>query len=140
MVLIIRNNRLQSRRHSKAKNPLKFIDSRNREIKVDDNIEQSKVKEATMSNVTVLATLLLYSTAMFTMPFVAFYGVRSFMENNLTTDRFINNCVSVIAAVIVVNMIIASYAYRALKETDDPAPREIQSDDDAPVVADKKKD
>lgn len=69
-----------------------------------------------MSLTTILGTLLLYSIAMFTLPFAAFYGVHHYMKEELQTDTFITNCVSVLAAVVTVNLIISCYAYQALHE------------------------
>lgn len=64
----------------------------------------------------VLGTLLLYSIAMFTLPFVAFFSVQHYMRLEFHTDTFTTNCVSVSAAVVTVNLIIACYAYQALHE------------------------
>lgn len=70
-----------------------------------------------MGLLTVLGTLLLYSIAMFTLPFAAFFGVRHYMRLEFQTDTFATNCVSVLAAVVTVNLIISCYAYQALHET-----------------------
>lgn len=53
---------------------------------------------------------------MFTLPFAAFFGVRHYMRLELQTDTFVTNCVSVLAAVVTVNLIISCYAYQALHE------------------------
>lgn len=79
-----------------------------------------------MSSVAVLGTLFLYSIAMFTLPFVAFFGVQHFMESKINSDTFTTNCVSAAAAVIVVNLIISCYVYQALNE---PYDDEEQTED-----------
>lgn len=70
-----------------------------------------------MDSVAVLGTLFLYSIAMFTLPFVAFFGVQHIVLSNFQTDSFVTNCVSVLAAVVTVNLIISCYAYQALHES-----------------------
>lgn len=70
-----------------------------------------------MSLVEVVGTLFLYSIAMFTLPFVAFFGIQHFITLEFQTDIFTTNCVSVLAAVITVNLIISCYAYQALHES-----------------------
>lgn len=65
---------------------------------------------------TILGTLFLYSVAMFTLPFVVFFGTQHFININFGTDRFVTNCISVLAAVITVNLIISCYVYQALHE------------------------
>lgn len=67
----------------------------------------------------VLGTLFLYSVAMFTLPFAAFFGTEHIMKTEFHTDRFTTNCFSAAASVIVVYGIIACYAYQAMCETDD---------------------
>ena len=123
MVLIIRNNRIQSSRHSRFKTLLscvtqkdKAISSKN-EKKDLENIHEAAV----MSEALVLGYLLIFSTAMFTLPFAVFFGVRHIMDQELHSDIFMTNCVSVLSAVITVNMIIAAYAYLGFQEPDDPS-------------------
>lgn len=70
-----------------------------------------------MSLVEVVGTLFLYSIAMFTLPFVAFFGIQYFMTLEFQTDTFMTNCVSVLGAVIIVNLIISCYVYQALHES-----------------------
>ncbi|XP_050072783.1 uncharacterized protein LOC126560877 [Anopheles maculipalpis] len=70
-----------------------------------------------------LGWLLLYSAAMFTLPFAAFYSTRYTLTHYLHIDGFPNTCGSVVAAVLVVNMIILLYAlrgYEDAKEDDNP--------------------
>ncbi|XP_058123542.1 uncharacterized protein LOC131281416 [Anopheles ziemanni] len=81
---------------------------------------------------TAAAWLLLYSVAMFTLPFVAFYGTRYGMTHYLHIDGFPNTCGSVVAAVLVVNVIIFLYAvrgYEDAKDDDDQKPEEETNDD-----------
>uniref|UniRef100_A0A182T0S0 Vacuolar ATPase assembly integral membrane protein VMA21 homolog n=1 Tax=Anopheles maculatus TaxID=74869 RepID=A0A182T0S0_9DIPT len=79
-----------------------------------------------------LGWLLLYSTAMFTLPFAAFYSTRYCLTHYLHIDGFPNTCGSVVAAVLVVNMIILLYAlrgYEDAKEDDNTPPEEEREHD-----------
>ncbi|XP_011147748.1 uncharacterized protein LOC105188144 [Harpegnathos saltator] len=114
MVLIIRNCRILSSRHRKQARKGELKDrERSCHSRNIDHIKNDK----SMGLVMVLGTLLLYSTAMFTLPFVAFYGVRHYIRLEFQTDTFVTNCISVFAAVVTVNLIISCYAYQALHET-----------------------
>lgn len=124
MVLIIRNNRIQSRRHSKLKNLISYIVPKEKKKLA---IEKPKDSYFTMAQlVNTLGPFFLCSIAMFTFPFVAFFGVQHIMLTNFHTDRFITNCASAVAAVIVVNIIIGAYAYKALHENE--APNEVSKE------------
>lgn len=57
-----------------------------------------------------LLYLLFFSFLMFTMPFGAFYGVRHVLHEHFHIDGFTNNCWSVLAAVLTVNIVIGLYA------------------------------
>jgi len=70
-----------------------------------------------MGPAAVLGTLFLYSVAMFTLPFAAFFGIQRFMILEFQTDTAMTNYVSVLAAVVTVNLIISCYAYQALNES-----------------------
>lgn len=83
-----------------------------------------------MSLVNVLGSLFLYSVAMFTLPFLAFYGIQHFLNTEYHMETFTINCISVLVAVVVVNLIIACYAYKALMETDDPKDPNDHDDND----------
>lgn len=84
----------------------------------ENSFDQNKDQIPAMSFIDVLGKLFLYSIAMFTLPFVAFFGVQHVMKVEFHADRFITNCISVFAAVITVNLIIACYIYQALHEPD----------------------
>lgn len=113
MVLIIRNCRILSSRHRKQARTGELKDCE-RSCRLQ-NIHYTK-NDKRMSLQTVLSTMLLYSIAMFTLPFGAFFSVRHYMRVEIQTDIFTTNCVSVLAAVITVNIIISCYAYQALHE------------------------
>lgn len=66
----------------------------------------------------VIGYLFLYSMAMFSLPFVAFFGVRIGLRDYFGIDGFVNIAWSVIAAVLVVNLIILSYVIKAWHEPD----------------------
>ncbi|RLU25002.1 hypothetical protein DMN91_003094 [Ooceraea biroi] len=115
MVLIIRNCRILSRRQNKearVKNLQDYQRSCRQEL-----ICENKDTCAMDSQVTVLGILFLYSIAMFTLPFVAFFGTQHLVSAKFHTDHFVTNCVSVLAAVVTVNLIISCYAYQALHES-----------------------
>lgn len=86
--------------------------------------------------VIALANLFLYSVAMFTLPFVAFFGTRHLLTEYYPVDKFIVTVWSVVAAVVVVNVIIIVYAYKAYheKEYDDDG-NEIDQHSYQPVPA-----
>lgn len=64
----------------------------------------------------VLGTLFLYSVAMFTLPFAAFFSVSHILSEYYSVNSFTRNVSSVVAAVIIVNCIIFMYAYKAYHE------------------------
>lgn len=112
MVLIIRNCRILSSRQRKQARKGELRDCerlcRSRNISYIKNDKE-------MGLVMVMSTLLLYSIAMFTLPFVAFFSVRHYIRLEFQ-DVFIINCFSVFAAVVTVNLIISCYIYQALHE------------------------
>ncbi|KOB70008.1 putative williams-beuren syndrome critical region protein [Operophtera brumata] len=79
------------------------------------------VSEQSKRAALVMAQLFLYSVAMFTLPFVAFFGMRHILTDYYPLDQYMVTVWSVISAVVVVNTIIGVYAYRAYheKEYDD---------------------
>ncbi|XP_017848772.1 uncharacterized protein LOC108604031 [Drosophila busckii] len=71
----------------------------------------------------VFLWLLAFSVLMFTLPFLGFYGVRSWLQESFTTlSTFEVNCYSVLTAVLVVNAIVAMYVVKAMREKVTPAP------------------
>lgn len=128
MVLIIRNNRIQSRRHYRIKQLwYNDLDVCKGEIlqKTESNMSDQRKENA--RQVKVLGTLFIYSVAMFTLPFAAFFGTQHILRTEFNTDRFTNNCLSAAAAIITVYLIIWSYAYKAFFEPD-AAPNPDQYD------------
>lgn len=114
MVLIIRNCRILSSRQNKEAG-IKNLWDHQKSCRQD--LSCDKKNNCAMGLVEVMGTLFLYSIAMFTLPFAAFFGIQHFMTLEFQTDTFVTNCVSVLAAVIVVNLIISCYAYQALHES-----------------------
>ncbi|XP_011864314.1 PREDICTED: uncharacterized protein LOC105560111 [Vollenhovia emeryi] len=123
MVLIIRNCRILSSRPNKLVRVGKLRDYPCRRICDREN-------NCAMGPAAVLGTLFLYSVAMFTLPFAAFFGIQRFMILEFQTDTAVTNYVSVLAAVVTVNLIISCYAYQALNESID---EKEQSEDQAQV-------
>lgn len=111
MVLIIRNCRILSSRQNKQVRKLQDYQRSSRESICD------KKNDCAMGPTAVLGTLFLYSVAMFTLPFAAFFGIQRFMILEFQTDTAVTNYVSVLAAVVTVNLIISCYAYQALNES-----------------------
>lgn len=62
--------------------------------------------------------LIFYSFLMFTLPFLAFFGVQRILHNYFDIDGFINIGWSVLAVVITENAIIIAYAYKAHHEAE----------------------
>lgn len=68
-----------------------------------------------------LFILLFYSTLMFSLPFGAFFGTKYCLRDYFQITGYENTVCSVIAAVVIVNLIIVLYGYQAFheKEYDD---------------------
>lgn len=89
------------------------------------------IPDETKNAVKALALLLFYSFLMFSLPFVAFFGVKHVLRDTYHIDGFVNTAWSVFAAVIVVNIIICAYIYHAYHD--------INSDEEKGDVSDKAK-
>ncbi|CAL7940077.1 unnamed protein product [Xylocopa violacea] len=120
MVLIIRNNRILTSRHPRIKKLFSYMHKNHQKQNHKENLslDQNKDQIPIMSFVAVLGRLFLYSIAMFTLPFAAFFGAQHVMKAEFNVDIFVTNCISVFAAVITVNLIIACYVYQAFHEPD----------------------
>uniref|UniRef100_A0A182NYZ3 Vacuolar ATPase assembly integral membrane protein VMA21 homolog n=1 Tax=Anopheles dirus TaxID=7168 RepID=A0A182NYZ3_9DIPT len=70
--------------------------------------------------------LLVYSFAMFTLPFGAFYGTRHLLAERFAIEGFHNTCGSVLAAVLTVNVIIMLYAFRGFREVEEEDRERVQ--------------
>lgn len=83
----------------------------------DDDFEPVNYSNEIISKQTTITLLylLFYSTLMFTLPFGAFYGTRHILDHYDVTG-FANTGFSVLAAVIVVNLVILAYACHAYHE------------------------
>lgn len=69
----------------------------------------------------VFLWLMAYSVLMFSLPFLGFYGVRSWLDESFPElSTFQVNCYSVLTAVLVVNAIVAMYVLKAMREKDPP--------------------
>lgn len=75
----------------------------------------SSSSNSTMETARVLAYFLLYSMAMFTLPFVAYVGTKYGLKH-FGVEGFANTAWSVVAAVVVVNTIIVLYACKGYHE------------------------
>ncbi|KMZ02694.1 uncharacterized protein LOC27207651 [Drosophila simulans] len=90
----------------------------------------------------VFLWLLAYSVLMFTLPFLGFYGVRSWLQESFPhLDLFTVNCWSVLTAVVVVNLVVAMYVLKAFREKPPPPLEPVQQDEEEePEAAEPKKD
>lgn len=140
MVLIIRNNRILTSRHPRIKRFLCYIHKNQQKLHHKNNPSNQNKKIETMSLTAVLVKLFLYSLAMFTLPFATFFGVQHVMKVEFEVNRFATNCISVFAAVITVNLIIACYVYQALHEPDDTSEIETTVDQSSKDDLNKKTD
>ncbi|KAF2359930.1 Vacuolar ATPase assembly integral membrane protein Vma21, partial [Trinorchestia longiramus] len=64
----------------------------------------------------VIFKLFIHTVAMFTLPFIAYYKTRNYVHMDLEMTFLQGYIYGAVAAVIVVNLIIASYVYQALAE------------------------
>lgn len=63
-----------------------------------------------------LLLLLLYSSMMFTLPFLAFFGTKYLLQDVFGVTGFVNTAWSVLMSVITVNLVIVGYVYHAFHE------------------------
>ncbi|XP_016960585.1 uncharacterized protein LOC108031554 [Drosophila biarmipes] len=106
---------------------------------VDAPVEQYPPEEDTSTE--VFLWLLAYSVLMFTLPFLGFYGVRSWLQESFPhLDLFTVNCWSVLTAVLVVNLVVAMYVLKAFREKPPPPLQPVQQDEEEEpeAVEDKK--
>lgn len=82
----------------------------------------------------VLVWFLLYSMAMFSIPLAAFFGTKYTLKRTFHMEGFASTAWSVVAAVVVVNIIILSYACRGYEEAreDFDAKNERERDESSP--------
>lgn len=119
MVLIKQNSRIHSRNRARINGFISYIIPKEKKSpfivkKKLFNIVNSR--KIIMTIAKIFGILFLYSMAMFTLPFVTFFSIDYFLKHVHKIDDFTSNCLSVLAAVVVVNLIIACYAYQALHE------------------------
>lgn len=69
-------------------------------------------------NWAALFWLLVFSTAMFTLPFASFFLVRHYLQDYFHLDVFAVNCGGVLAAVLTVNLVIVAYAIKGYREVE----------------------
>ena len=79
---------------------------------------------------------------MFTLPFMAYFGSRDVLRDYFNVKGFALTAWSVVSSVIVVNLIIFSYIWRAFSEPISPAPSEdiIQEESSLNVHGNNKKE
>ncbi|XP_026293966.1 uncharacterized protein LOC113218037 [Frankliniella occidentalis] len=72
------------------------------------------------SSAATFGILLFYSLLMFTLPFIAFFATKQYIREHLHVTGFAQTAWSVGASVVVVNVIVFSYVWRAFREPVDP--------------------
>ncbi|XP_037728732.1 uncharacterized protein LOC119559745 [Drosophila subpulchrella] len=96
---------------------------------VEPPVEQYPQEEDTSTE--VFLWLLAYSVLMFTLPFLGFYGVRSWLQESFPhLDVFTVNCWSVLTAVLVVNLVVAMYVLKAFREKPPPPLEPVEQDEE----------
>lgn len=60
--------------------------------------------------------LFIFSMMMFSFPFLTFYGVKDWLATSFNMTAFESNCYSVLSAVVVVNLIISMFVWKAFTE------------------------
>ena len=63
-----------------------------------------------------LLGLFFYSILMFTVPFGGYMATKHYLEQNLLLDKIYNLVIPIIVAVMLVNLIIVMYVFRAFRE------------------------
>lgn len=104
-----------------------------------EDVSSSEEFDSADRSLEVFLWLLAYSVLMFSLPFLGFYGVRSWLDESfpeLTTFQV--NCYSVLTAVLVVNAIVAMYVLKAMREKDPPPLPNANSEEDEQVEEPKK--
>lgn len=87
-----------------------------------------------------LLWLLVYSFGMFTLPFAAFYGTRHILAHNFHIEGFANTCGSVLAAVLMVNIIIVLYALKGFQEAEEDDKEAKRQKQEGPEATGEAKD
>lgn len=106
----------------------------------DQTMPQIPIDDSPLSKQSAFALfwLFMYSVAMFTFPFAAFFGTRHILQTKYNLDAFTITCSSVIAAVLTVNLIIVMYAIKGYREVEEDKPE--NPDSSTETLDDKKKD
>lgn len=88
------------------------------EVNPSPNISKREVVYSSESQGAVFFKLLIHSTAMLSLPFLMFYFIKNYAEENYEIPNPKSSIYGTIGAVIVVQLIIASYVYQAFREED----------------------
>lgn len=92
------------------------------EVKTEEMNSEQPDEQSVDKSLEVFLWLMAYSVLMFTLPFLGFYGVRTWLDESFPElSTFQVNCYSVLTAVLVVNAIVAMYVLKAVREKDPPA-------------------
>ncbi|XP_026843317.1 uncharacterized protein LOC113565461 [Drosophila persimilis] len=88
---------------------------------VDAQVAERPRQQSIDRSLEVFLWLLVYSVLMFTLPFLGFFGVQSWLQESFPAlSVFERNCYSVLTAVLVVNAVVALYVLKAFREKDAP--------------------
>lgn len=90
-------------------------DSTDADALVSDQNDQVQ-EEDTDSPLLPFLWLFVFSIMMFSFPFLTFYGVKDWLKTSFVLSMFEVNCYSVLSAVVVVNLIISMFVWKAFTE------------------------
>lgn len=106
--------------------------AKNRKVNIDDE-NQSKNDDKQVSTEPIFHTdsvgdapllpflwLFVFSVMMFSFPFLTFYAVKDWITTSFNMTAFETNCYSVLSAVVVVNLIICMFVWKAFSENVKP--------------------
>lgn len=103
---------------------------KNRKVNIDDENQskndessETQISESVMdsesdndSPLIPFMWLFVFSAMMFTFPFLTFYAVKDWITTSFNMTVFETNCYSVLSAVVVVNVVICMFVWKAFTE------------------------
>lgn len=93
------------------------------------------------SSAQTFGALLFYSLLMFTLPFLAYFGTQRFLHEHVQMTGFAKTAWSVASAVLVVNIIVFAYVWKALHEPVESEPSsDVLPESSEKLESDKKED
>lgn len=139
MVLIKQNSRIHSRNRTRVNGLISYVIPRPniKQINIHHKFYNNNI--VTMSQAKVLGLLFLFSSAMCTLPILGFFLVDHLLKKDYKFDYFTSTCISVFTSVIIVNLIIAGYAYQGFLEPVDNEQKNTDESDKSALSTDHTK-